>query len=35
VDSLDVQVKALQQRLDEVMRLLLTPPGRRNGFPTK
>ena len=35
VDSLDQQVKALQQQLVEVMTLLNTPQGQRPGFPAK
>lgn len=33
VDDLGQQVMSLQQKLDEVMVLLLTPPGRRSGYP--
>jgi len=34
VDALDQQVKMLRQQMDELKLLLLTPQGKRGGFPT-
>ena len=35
LDEIDRKVDALNARFDEILELLRTPPGRREGFPTK